>query len=347
MTCQFLFNYKNWNSKHCITKILIMKVLITGAAGNLGKIITQHLISNNIPVVGIDKFEHLDVSFDPPFKYYKCSITEKHKLEDIFKKEQPTNVIHLACTFNRVRNRKNEMEIDVGGSKNVLNISNKTPSVKQIIYSSSAAAYGGHKDNALWLNEDHELRPGKYRYGIIKKKVEEIYFGSETREDLNIISLRICSVVGPSFNKKRCAISILINSKYILEQWKQNKIQFLHEEDMNRLISKILKDEKIHGKFNLAPDSFSQVNELVPNKKYINVPISMIIALLWVLWYLRVLNLRPASLQQSIYPIVLNPSKLISRYMYKFKYSSEEAFFDTLKHYTVTENQYSYRSMVG
>ena len=99
-----------------------MKVLITGAAGNLGKIITQHLISNNIPVVGIDKFEHLVVSFEPPFKYYKCSITEKHKLEAIFKKEQPTNVIHLACTFNRVRNRKNEMDIDVGGSKNVLKI---------------------------------------------------------------------------------------------------------------------------------------------------------------------------------------------------------------------------------
>ena len=81
---------------------------------------------------------------------------------------------------------------------------------------------------------------------------------------------RFARLKSPSFNKKRCAISILINSKYILEQWKQNKIQFLHEEDMNRLISKILKDEKIHGKFNLAPDSFSQVNELVPNKKYIN-----------------------------------------------------------------------------
>lgn len=309
-----------------------MKVLITGAAGSLGKIITQHLISRNIPVVGIDTNDQLDYSSDK-FKYYKCSITEEHEMNNIFKKERPSNVIHLACTCNRIRNRKNETQIDEGGSENVLKISNKTPSVKQIIYSSSAAAYGGHKDNSQWLTEEHELRPGNYRYGIIKKKVEEIYFKANTREDLNIVSLRICSVIGPSFNKKRCAVSILINSKYLLEQWKKNKIQFLHESDLNHIISNILIDKEIQGKYNLAPDSFSQVSELLSNKKYVKVPLSMIIVLLFILWYLRVLNLRPASLQQSIYPIVLNSSKLISRYMYKFKYSSDEAFFDTVKYY--------------
>lgn len=323
-----------------------MKVLITGAAGNLGKVITQHLISKNISVVGIDTIDYSGYSSDK-FTYYKCSIIEEQKMNQIFKQERPSNVIHLAATFNRVRNRKTEMDIDVGGSENVLKISNETPSVKQIVYSSSAAAYGGHKDNSLWLNEDHELRPGKYRYGIIKKMVERIYFGTNTRKDLNIVSLRICSVIGPSFNKKRCAVSILINSKYLLEQWKQNKVQFLHEDDLNDLISKILKDKNIHGKFNLAPDSYSQVNKLVPGKKYINVPLSLIVALLWVLWYLRVLNLRPASLQQSIYPIVLSPFKLISRYMYKFKYSSEDAFMDTLKHYSVSEINYEYKSLIS
>ncbi|MDU8886407.1 NAD-dependent epimerase/dehydratase family protein [Yeosuana sp. MJ-SS3] len=315
-----------------------MKVLITGAAGNLGKVITQHLISRNIPVIGIDTNNHMDHSSDN-FKYYKCSITEEQKMNNIFEKEQPSNVIHLAATFNRVRNRKTEMEIDVGGSENVLKISNKIPSVKQLIYSSSAAAYGGHKDNPLWLNEDHELRPGNYRYGIIKKMVESIYFGANTRKDLNIVSLRICSVVGPSFNKKRCAISILINSKYLLEQWKQNKIQLLHEDDFNHLIFNILKDGKIHGKYNLAPDSFSQINELVQEKKYIKIPLSMILIILWVLWYLRILNLRPASLKQSIYPIVLSPTKLISTYFYKFKYSSEEAFQATLKYCKTQDNK--------
>lgn len=310
-----------------------MKVLITGASGSLGKVITQHLISKNIPVIGIDKNDGVFHKTNKLFTFYQCSITEEPKLAEIFKKERPSHVIHLACTFNRVRNRKNEMQIDLGGSENVLKISDNTPSVKQLIYSSSAAAYGGHKDNVLWLNEKHKLRPGNYRYGIIKKKVEELYLRSNTREDLNIVSLRICSVIGPSFNKKRCAVSILINSTYMLEQWKQNKIQFLHEDDFNLIIFKILYDTEIHGIYNLAPDSYSPVNELVPDKKYIKVPLSLILFLLWTFWYLRVMNLRPSSLRQSIYPIVLSPMKLISRYTYKFKYSSKDAFIDTLKHY--------------
>ena len=96
-----------------------MKVLITGAAGNLGKVIIQHLISKNIHIIGLDTKNQLDFKSDK-FKYYKCSITEEQKLDTIFKKEQPTNVIHLAATFNRVRNIKTEMEIDVGGSEKVL-----------------------------------------------------------------------------------------------------------------------------------------------------------------------------------------------------------------------------------
>ena len=310
-----------------------MKVLITGVAGNLGKVITKHLVSQNIPVIGIDTCEHWAEISESQFKFYQCSITEEQKLNRIFKEEKPSNVIHLACTFNRVRNRKNELEIDVGGSENVLKVSNNTPSVKQLIYSSSAAAYGGHKDNVLWLNEKHKLRPGNYRYGIIKKMVEELYFNSKTREDLNLVSLRICSVIGPSFNKKKCAVSILINSRYLLRQWKRNKVQFLHEDDFKNLISKILIDKDIHGIYNLAPDSYSRVNELVPNKKYIKAPLSLILFLLWAFWYLRVMNLRPTSLKQSIYPIVLSPLKLISRYMYTFKYSTKGAFQDTLKHY--------------
>lgn len=310
-----------------------MKVLITGSAGNLGQVISKFLISRNIPVIGIDTCDSLNDSSADLFKYYKCSMTEEKKMYRIFLREKPTNVIHLACTFNRVRNRKNEMEIDFGGSKNVLRISNRTTSVRQLIYSSSAAAYGGHSDNDLWLNEEHELRPGKYRYGIIKKMIEDLYFRSKNRKGLKIISLRICSVVGPSFNKKRCAVSILINSKYLLKQWKTNKIQFLHEEDLNHLVSKILKDDQIEGKFNIAPDSYSKIDELLPNKKYINVPLFMITATLWIFYNLRVINLRPTSLRQSIYPIVLSPMKLNSRYLYKYKYSSKRAFQDTLKHY--------------
>lgn len=315
------------------TQILnIMKVLITGSSGNLGGIITKHLLFNRVPVVGIDINESLGHNSNPYFKFYNCDIRNKSIMQDIFVKEQPTHVVHFASTFNRFRNRKKEMDIDFGGSQNVLDISNNTRSVKQLIYSSSAAAYGGNPDNEIWLSENQKLRPGKYRYGIIKKLVEEYYCSANVREELNIICLRICSVIGPSFNKPKSAISLFANSKYGLKQWEQNKVQFLHEEDMNLLITLILKDNQVNGIFNMAPDSYSAVKELIPDKKYFDIPLPIIKGIMWILWNLRIMNLQPASLKHSFYPILLDPAKLTSRYHYKFRYSTADAFNDTVKY---------------
>jgi nucleoside-diphosphate-sugar epimerase len=230
------------------------------------------------------------------------------------------------------------LKIDFGGSQNVLQISNNTRSVKQLIYSSSAAAYGGHPDNELWLSESQELRPGKYRYGIIKKLVEESLSKASIREEFKIVCLRICSVIGPSFNKRKSAFSIFANSKIGLKQWEQNKVQFLHEDDMNSLITLILNDNQVNGIFNLAPDSYSNVKELIPNKKYYDIPIPLITAFLWICWNLRIMNLHPACIKHGLYPIILNPAKLISKYNYKFRYSTAAAFNDTLKYFHPTND---------
>ena len=317
-----------------------MKVLITGSSGNLGRIITNHLLLNEIPVIGIDITEGMNHNLNPFFKFYNCDILNKTLLQDIFTKEQPTHIIHFACTFNRIRNRKKELNIDFGGSQNVLEISNNTPSVIQLIYSSSAAAYGGHSDNGLWLSESQELRPGKYRYGIIKKLVEESFCEASIREEFKIVCLRICSVIGPSFNKRKSAFSIFANSKIGLKQWKQNRVQFLHEDDMNSLITLILKDDQVNGIFNLAPNSYSPVNKLIPDKKYIYIPIPVVAVFMWICWNLRIMNLHPACLKHSIYPIILDPAKLISKYNYKFRYSTADAFYDTLKYFHPSKSIY-------
>ncbi len=87
-------------------------------------------------------------------------------------------MIHFACTFNKVRNQTREHDIDIGGSRNIIEIADQTPSVKQLIFSSSATAYGGNSDNPLWIKEEHPLNPGAYRYGSNKMLIEGIYTGT-------------------------------------------------------------------------------------------------------------------------------------------------------------------------
>ena len=40
--------------------------------------------------------------------------------------------------------------------------------------------------------------------------------------------------------------------------------------------------------------------------------------------------MQPAAVKTSIYPMILDPSKIVERYGYRFKFSSEEAFISTL-----------------
>ena len=308
-----------------------MCILITGSSGYFGRLVVRDLISKGNRVVGIDIKNDNGQEEGELFRFYRCSITDRERLREIFLLEKPTVVIHFACTFNKVRDRKREYAIDVGGSINVFEVSNETPSVRQLIYSSSAAIYGADNRNGIWLSETSPVNPGKYRYGLNKKLIEQAWFSAPRREDLRVVSLRICTVVGPVYSKPRSVVSILIRMPWLPFSFRQKKVQFIHEEDFTALMREIISDNDIEGIYNLAADSYSVVGEVVPAKRYIRLPLSGLKPLMWLLWNLRILNLQPASLRYCLYPVLLDPSKLTERYGYSYRYSSSESFADTVR----------------
>lgn len=303
-----------------------MKVFITGSSGMLARMLIRYLIEEGIDVVGLDIKASDEFIKEKRFRFYKCSIAERERLISIISEEKPSNIVHFASTFNRERNRKKEIDIDINGSNNVLEAANAASSVKQLIYSSSAAAYGGKKDNPLWLKESAPLRPEYYRYGMNKKQVEKDYSETSLRDDLKIVILRICTIIGPIYDKPRSVVSILLKLKYMPSFTRETKIQFVHTDDMVTLFGLILNDGELSGIFNFAGDTYSVVKDITKDKIFIPVPVNLIRSVLWVLWHLRILNLQPAAIGNSFYPLILDPSKLISRYGYAFKYTSDEAF---------------------
>ncbi|MRR22525.1 NAD-dependent epimerase/dehydratase family protein [bacterium] len=308
-----------------------MSILVTGSSGYFGKIVISDLIGKGLKVSGIDIRRDPRQTEGEQFRFYECSITDRAKLREIFNREQPSVVLHFACTFNKVRDRKQEYEIDVEGSENVLKACNETHSVKRLIYSSSAAIYGAANRNGEWISETEPVDPGKYRYGINKKLIEEAYFSADRRADLQIVSLRICTVVGPAYFKTRSVVSILIRLPYLPSSFRKKKVQFMHEEDFVTLICMVMNDDEIEGIYNVAADSFSIVGEVVPAKKYIQFPVAGLKPVLWILWNLRILNLQPASLKYCLYPVLIDPTRLARRYGYNFRYSSSESFAETVR----------------
>jgi UDP-glucose 4-epimerase len=302
-----------------------MKVLITGASGYFGSILSRALTCQKVQVVGLDIRRNGEEFPQEYYKYYECSIIESQKLQEIFLHEQPTHVIHFACTFNKLRDKEKEHSIDVGGSMNILKAAEATSSVKQLIYSSSAAVYGGFPDNPEWIRESHIPRPGRYTYGLNKNEIEHIFLSENRRKDLKTVITRICTLTGPSYSSERVLLKLI--AKFPMPHfYKNNRIQLLHEHDFVVLMTKILNDDNISGIFNMAPDTYSYINELVPDKKFFIFPKGLLKPVLWLLWNLKVVNLSPASINTSIYPVILDPSRLKNRYDYRFSYTTLSAF---------------------
>ncbi len=61
--------------------------------------------------------------------------------------------------------------------------------------------------------------------------------------------------------------------------FRETKVQFLHTDDFVSLINLILNDDQIEGIFNVAPDTYSVVKRIVPDRIYIRVPVFLVTAI--------------------------------------------------------------------
>ena len=165
-----------------------------------------------------------------------------------------------------------------------------------------------------------------------KKIIEEYYNNFKKRKNMKLVTVRMCTAIGPLYHKKGGVVSLLANAKIMAKlNNRYCELQFLHEDDLIALMNKIVKDSKIEGTFNLAPDSYSTTKELVFSNKFIPLPLFLIRGIIRILWGLRVVGMRAAAMTLSTYGIIVDPHKLMKRYNYKFKYSTYSGYMDTVK----------------
>lgn len=308
-----------------------MKVLITGASGTIGNYLVKYLTGNGISVVGIDT-EHFKFQQYTNYIFESCNILDKKKLSSIFEKHNPTHIIHLAYVMIPKHNKKIEDEIDITGSLNILELSNKTMSVKQFIFFSSASIYGPNEDNPEWLTEDSFVRPGEWVYAQNKAIIEDNYNDYDIRYDLKLVILRLCTSCGPSYFRGKGFVKLLTRSPIgLFVNGTDINMQFIHEDDVKSVVMMILNDSTVEGVFNLAPDSYATTKELSPNPKlFIKISNKTLKKIFSIIWKLRVAKVSPTSVDLLTYSIVISPQKIMERYNYKFKYSTKEAFYNSM-----------------
>jgi UDP-glucose 4-epimerase len=178
------------------------KVLVTGGAGFIGSHLTDRLIREGCRVVVIDNLSTgTRENLNPKVKLYKADISG-FKINEIFKKEKPEIVFHLAAQINirnSVKNPVLDAKINILATLNLLEIC-KDLKIKKFIFASTGGAIYG-EDNIIPTPENCLELPNS-PYGIAKLTVEKYlnyyykFFG------LSFISLRLANVYGPRQNSK-------------------------------------------------------------------------------------------------------------------------------------------------
>jgi len=178
------------------------KILVTGAAGYIGSVLTQKLLQKGYQVIGIDNLsfggESL-VSFygNPLFKFIKADIRDKEIIASVI--PQVTDIVHLAAIVGDPACSKQPelaMQINWEASKMIADLANKSKNIKRFIFASTCSNYGKMEGDA-YLNEDSPLRPVSL-YAELKVKFEQYLLSLDKRTDFIPTALRFSTVYGIS-----------------------------------------------------------------------------------------------------------------------------------------------------
>lgn len=105
-------------------------------------------------------------------------------------------VVHLAYLI--LGSREESRRVNLAGTRTVLEATVAADRPRRLVYTSSVAAYGYHRDNALPLTENTATRgSAEHYYSAQKAECEQLVHEVTDGADLEVYVLRPCIVAGP------------------------------------------------------------------------------------------------------------------------------------------------------
>lgn len=178
-----------------------MKILVTGGAGFVGSHIADTLIEKGHEVLIIDNLSTgQEENVNKNARFIKADINDFETVENIFSKEKPEIVYHLAAQIDvrkSVEDPISDARTNILGSLNLVKLSHKYGIKKFIFSSTGGAIYGDTKDRPT--KEDHPEFPLS-PYGIAKLATDKFLNFYHEVYGLKFVSLRYANVYGPRQN---------------------------------------------------------------------------------------------------------------------------------------------------
>ena len=291
------------------------RILITGAAGNVGRALRAGLERHDVLATDVAPgFERMDVTGDDPARVIAAF--------------RPEVVVHLASivTPPKGSTRDFEWRVDVQGTRNVLDAC-LAQGVRRLVVTSSGAAYGYHPDNPVPLRESDPLRGNpEFAYADHKRQVEEMLAEARARHPaLEQVVLRIGTVLGEGVDNQ---ITALFRRKRLLAvAGSGSPFVFIWTQDLARILIRAATDGPA-GVFNVAGDGAMSVQELAAaiGKPLMVLPAWLLKAALGVARPLGLSRYGPEQVRFLQYRPVLDNTALKERFGYTPDLTSAQVF---------------------
>ncbi len=244
----------------------MQKVVVTGISGNLGQRLARQL--GDARIIGID-FAEPPRDAAPLWRFNRLDLGQEdscHELTRIFAIEQPQAVVHLAFVIDPVRTGVLDVDrmwrINVAGTARVMEAiqvyQRRGGSITKFIFPSSVSAYG--PDLPHPVKEDAPLQGHTLPYAVHKREADLVVqkragmiaptrtyilrphlFAGATMQNYLIGTLRGTpggkGPWGERLRKRGTRLPVLLpwGKRYL-----ENRYQFVHVDDVARLIAHIL-----------------------------------------------------------------------------------------------------------
>jgi len=333
-------------------------IFIVGGAGYVGEMLCEQMgkRADVKTIITLDKEPQSEYSQSlPKVQYVQHNMAEDGWQEAVDKYE-PDVIVHTAWQIRAMYGEADEQwRWNVGGSDKVFEFAFSAPSVKKLIYFSTASSYSARKDNrfAHLFTEAEGFRDDDYIYAH-EKKVTEEHLAKKYEEVMaagrpvpQVTVVRPAAITGPRGRFMRIRfglqsalqgnlkggfvnrmITLLTSFVPATKGWVR---QFIHEDDVNDIVMTFAFTEQNwnYNVFNITPVGepvYSKDMAEAVGKKVLSIEPWMARVAFFCFWHATrgKVPTCPGSWRFYSYPLLMSGEKLAE--VYECRYSSKDAF---------------------